>query len=56
MKNWLARDINLYDDFRPIYEPLNIDDKINYTYQSQLINKDSLIRRIFFQLFEKTYF
>jgi hypothetical protein len=27
MKNWLARDVNLYDDFRPIYEPLELNNK-----------------------------
>jgi hypothetical protein len=30
MKNWKDRDVNLFDDFRPIYEPLNIDAKLDY--------------------------
>lgn len=28
MKNWIARDINYYDDLRPIYESLDFSNKI----------------------------
>lgn len=27
MKNWRSRDLNLYDDIRPLYEPLEISKK-----------------------------
>ena len=53
MKNWRARDFNLYDDFRPIYEPLNLDKKLNINLLAMHINQDGLRRRLTFHLFEK---
>lgn len=28
MKNWRARDIDMYDDFRPIYEDIKLANKL----------------------------
>jgi hypothetical protein len=30
LMNWRAKDLNYYDDFRPIYEPILVLEKIKY--------------------------
>ncbi|CAD8058314.1 unnamed protein product [Paramecium sonneborni] len=53
MKNWMARDINLYDDLRPIYEPLLLNQKIQIYQQLMKIDEVSIKEKLLFHLLEK---
>jgi len=56
MRNYHSRDLKFYDDYRPIYEPLNLEQKLENIYITQKINDDPWKRRIIFHLFEKGYY
>lgn len=53
MKNWMARDINLFDDLRPIYEPLLLNQKIKIYQQLLKIDDASIKEKLQFHLIEK---
>lgn len=54
--NWRARDLDMYDDFRPFYQPLRIDSKLPQFYTMLRLNEDKWLKRIYFELSEKRRF
>jgi len=56
MKNYISRDLKYYDDFRPVYEEMNLESKLDNVYETMKINDDSLKRKVIFHLFEKGYY
>jgi len=52
-KNWIARDLNQYDDFRPIYEPLDLLRKVTSTNESLSLNQEGWRAKLLFKLFEE---
>jgi hypothetical protein len=56
MKNWRARDLSMFDDFRPIYEPFEIDKKLETNELALNLNSEGLMKKMQFKLFESSYF
>ena len=47
MQNWRAREVDLYDDFRPIYEPLKLEKKLDYLKLIMEINNEGWKKKLF---------
>jgi len=45
--------VELYDDYRPIYEPLSLDDKLKSFEVLSQIENYSIWKRLYFKVFER---
>ena len=57
MQNWRARDFNLYDDFRPIWEDLDINQRKRERQELIMqLNQDTWWTRFLFKMYESRFY